>query len=112
MIMIIIEHSDFQMIAIFFIFSESLDSEKKSIKKRLTFSEKIMSFFLSAVSVFLMKNLFLTDSSAFHFLIFSVTSMIQISAFLKTLLSDFLFIINLSVSVFLISLLVDTSMCF
>src|SRR5213083_1781225 len=89
MIMIMIEHFSFQMIAIFFIFSEFLNFEKKNVERELAFSEKIMSFFLLTISAFSMKNLFLTDSSAFYFLILSVILMIQFSAFLKALFSDF-----------------------
>src|SRR5205809_7065710 len=104
-ITIITEYSDFQMIAIFFIFFESLDFEKKNIKRELIFSEKIMSFFLLTVSVFLMKNLFLTDSSVFHFLISSVISVIQFSVFLEALFSDFSESAS-SVLSFIISLLI------
>src|SRR5436190_11550167 len=89
MIAIMIEHSDFQMIMTLFISSEFLDSEKKNIERKLVFSKEIMSFFLSAVSVFLIKNLFLINLSVFCFLIFSVILMIQFSAFSKTLFSDF-----------------------
>ena len=45
------------------------DSEKKDVERELAFSEKIMSFFLSAIFVFLMKNLFLINSSVFHFVL-------------------------------------------
>src|SRR5436190_174765 len=83
MITIMIKYSDFQMIVIFFIFSEFLDFEKKNIEKKLVFSEKIMSFFLSAVFVFSVKNLFLINLSVFCFLIFSVILIIQFSVFLK-----------------------------
>ena len=89
MMMIMIKYSDFQIIMIFFTSSESLDSEKRNVEKKLVFSEKIMSFSLSAVSVFLMKNSFLTDSSTFHFLVFFITSVIQFFVFLKALFSDF-----------------------
>ena len=119
-IIIVIEYSDFQMIMIFFIFSKFLDSEKKSIKRKLIFFKKIMNSFLLIVSVFLMKNLFLTNLLTFCFLIFSVISVIQFSFFSEALFSDFLksvfsvfsFMINLSVSVLLIFFLADTSMYF
>ena len=79
-----------------------------------------MSFFLFFVFVFLIKNLFLIDLSAFYFLIFSVISMIQFSASLEDLFSDFLksasfiflFITDLSVFAFLIFFLVNMLMCF
>src|SRR5438045_4073649 len=89
-IVIMIECFDFQMIVILFTFSEFLDFKKKDVKKELAFSEKIMNFFLSAVFIFLMKNLFLIDLLMFYFLIFFVTSVIQFSASLKALFSDFL----------------------
>ena len=119
-VVIITEHLSFQMIAAFFTLSESLDFKKKNVERELAFSEKIMSSFLLTVLVFLMKNSFLTDSSAFHRLIFSVISMIQISAFSKILLSDFLkflFLISTLSSSFnavltdLLILLVDQNMC-
>src|SRR4051812_48840374 len=56
MMMIIIEHLDFQMIAVFFISSESSDFEKRSIERELASSEKIMSSSSSAASIDLMKN--------------------------------------------------------
>ena len=114
------ECSDFQMIVILFTLSESLDSEKKSVERELVSFEKIMSFFLSAVLVFSVKNLFLTDLSAFYFSVFFVISVIQTSAFLKALLSDFLRSLSLiltssnSLDVMLASLLVslaDQNMC-
>src|SRR5436190_12595232 len=113
MITVMIEYSDFQMIMISFTLSEFLDSEKKSIERELAFSKEIMNSFLSAASVFLMKNSFLTDLLIFHFLIFSVTLMIQSSAFLKVLFSDssksafsiLLFMTDLLMSAFLIFLL-------
>src|SRR5947207_11907012 len=107
------------MIMIFFIFSEFLDSEKKSIKRKLIFFKKIMNSFLLTVSVFLMKNLFLTDLLTFCFLIFFVISVIQFFTFLKALFSDFLksassillFTAGLLTSVSLILFLVSMSMC-
>src|SRR5436190_5075809 len=87
-IIIMIEYFDFQMIVIFFTFSKFLDSEKRSIERELAFSEKIMSFSLSVVSVFSVKNLFLIDLLIFCFLISSVILMIQFSVFLKALFSD------------------------
>ena len=119
-ITIMIECFDFQMIAIFFILSEFFDFEKKNVEKKLAFSEKIMSFLLLIVSVFLIKNLFLTDLLMFHFSNFSVILMIQSSAFSEALFSDFLksasfillFTADLSASVSLISLLAGMSMCF
>ena len=79
-----------------------------------------MSFFLSAIFIFLMKNLFLVNLSAFCFSVSSIILMIQFSVFLKVLFSDFLkfvfsiflFVTDLSVSVFLILFLVNMSMCF
>ena len=79
-----------------------------------------MSFSLSAVSVFSVKNSFLTDSSAFHSSIFSVILMIQFSASSEALFSDLSesafsvlsFAISSSVSALLISFLVSMSMCF
>ena len=105
---------------IFFIFSESLDFKKKSIKRELTFFKKIMNFFLFAASVFSVKNSFLTDLLMFHFLILSVILMIQFSAFSEALFFDFLkfvffvlsFMIDLLMSVFLIFSLAGMSMCF
>src|SRR5947207_1451488 len=85
-----IEHSDFQMIAVLFILSEFLNFEKKNVEKKLIFSEKIISFFLFTVSAFLMKNLFLTDSLISCFLIFFVILMIQFFASSEALFSDFL----------------------
>ena len=69
------DHSDVTMIVISLTFSESLGFEKKMIERKL---------------VLLLENLFLTDSSASHFLILSVILMIQTSASLRALLSDFL----------------------
>ena len=120
MITIIIEHFNFQMIAILFTLSESLHFKKRDIERKLIFFEEIMSSSLFTVFVFLMKNLFLTDLLAFYFLILSIILMIQFSASLKVLFSDssesafsvFLFVINLLMSVLLIFLLADTSMCF
>ena len=68
------ECSDAVMIIVFLIFSEFLDSEKKVIKREL---------------VSLLKNLFLIELLISVFLIFFITLMIQISAFLKALFSDF-----------------------
>src|SRR6266496_2784474 len=103
------------MIVILFIFSEFLDSEKKNIKRKLTFFKEIISFFLLIAFVFLMKNLFLTDLSTFCFSVFSVILMIQFFASSEALFSDFLesafsvlsFTADLSVSVFLILSLAD-----
>src|SRR5436190_20230289 len=89
MITIIIEHFNFQMIAILFTLSESLDFKKRDIERKLIFFEEIMSSSLFTVFVFLMKNLFLTDLLAFYFLILSIILMIQFSAFLKALFSNF-----------------------
>src|SRR5947207_344251 len=119
MITVMTECFNFQMIAIFFTLSEFLDFKKRNIEKELIFSEKIMSFFLLIVSVCSVKNSFLIDSSTFHFSILSVILMIQFSAFLKALFSDFsesassvlLFTIDSSASASLILLLVSTSMC-
>ena len=115
-----IECLNFQIIMIFFTFSEFFDSEKKNVERELVFSKKIMSFFLSAIFIFLMKNLFLVNLSAFCFSVSSIILMIQFSVFLKVLFSDFLkfvfsiflFVTDLSVSVFLILFLVNMSMCF
>src|SRR5436189_1605772 len=114
-----IECFDFQIIAVFFIFSEFFDFKKKNIERKLIFSEKIMSFFLFIIFAFLIKNLFLIDLSIFYFSIFSVISMIQFSVFLKALFSDFLrsafsvfsFTADLLISALLIFFLVSTSMC-
>src|SRR5437762_2558117 len=111
--MIMIECFNFQMIAALFIFSESLEFEKRNVEKKLVFSEKIMSFFLFIVFAFSVKNLFLTDSSVFCLSVFSIILMIQISAFLKALLSDFLKFLSLisallnSLSVVLTNLLIS-----
>ena len=120
MIAIMIEHFSFQMIMIFFTFSEFLDFKKKSIKRELMSSEKIMSFFLLTVLAFSMKNLFLTDLLTFHFLIFSVILMIQTSVSSEILFSDslkFLFLISAflnflnAVLTDLLTSLVDQNMC-
>src|SRR5436190_1168231 len=103
MIVIMIECFDFQMIAVLFILSESLDFEKRDIEKELAFSEKIMNFFLSAALVLLMKNLFLINLLMFCLLIFSVILMIQTSVSSETLFSDslkFLFLISAFLNIF------------
>ena len=115
-----IKHSDFQIIVIFFIFSEFLDFEKKSVKRELASFKEIINSFLFAVLIFLMKNLFLTDSLVFYSSIFSVILMIQTSVSSEILFFDFsesLFLISAFLSFsdavltdFLI-FLVDQNMC-
>ena len=107
------------MIVILFTFSEFLDFEKRDVKRKLAFSEKIMSFSLFVVLVFLMKNLFLTNLLMFYSSVLFVILMIQIFTSLKILFSDFLksassillFTAGLLTSVSLILFLVSMSMC-
>src|SRR5438046_2156519 len=108
------------MIVIFLIFSEFLDFEKKSVKRELASFKEIINSFLFAVLIFLMKNLFLTDSLVFYSSIFSVILMIQTSVSSEILFFDFsesLFLILTflnffdTVSADLLALLVNQNMC-
>ena len=84
--------------------------QEEKCKERINIFWKNYEFFLSAVSAFLIKNLFLTNLSVFYFSVFFVILMIQFFIFSEVLFSDFLksdfsvfsFMISLLISIFLI----------
>ena len=105
MIVIISDYFSSMMIAILFTFSELFNFKKKTVERKL---------------ISLLKNLFLINLSASYFLILSIISVIQISAFSKTLLSNFLKFLSLiltfsdffdAVLISLLAFFVSQNMC-